>query len=431
MRISWVSVLCLTFGCSSSTTVGPTSLDASALGDLGVPTEPRDLSVASPDLSSSPDLADPAGPWPAAELTVYGAAEGLSGPILDASPDAAQNLWAISADTLYLLRPGEGTFHRYTAADGLHIGGFTDPYGGAATTWLTAMAGGGAGEVFVGYQGYETPGDPYEDTEVQKELGNADKITLGSDGTIAITRYLFHCDYQYYSCWEDRSPRRMIYAHDGTALGHLFIGFNHGVAHVWNDTFGDHVHPEVTYHTATGGTIEKIGEFYGLALTPAGDLWMAGAYAVGLQPWNPTPHFAWVDGHFIYAFTTFTDDHSLDTPDGYRENQRGAAVTPDGRLWLASVTGGLSSWMPQGPSYATIQRWPSAPAALLDLAADPDGTLWMIDSSGQLWRFDPAANLAAKVAGAPGARRVIVDTTVRPRTVYVSTSLGLAAIRAK
>src|SRR5204863_57709 len=81
--------------------------------------------------------------------------------------------------------------------------------------------------------------------------------------------------------------------------------------HVWNDTFGDHVHPEIFYQP---GNMEKIGEFYGLAVTPSGELWMAGRYGVGLQPWNPEPHFKWVDGRFKFAFSTNSGDHGLDVP---------------------------------------------------------------------------------------------------------------------
>ena len=51
---------------------------------------------------------DPAGPWPTADITTYGAAQGLdpSEAIIDANPDDGQNIWAASQDYLYVLRPG-------------------------------------------------------------------------------------------------------------------------------------------------------------------------------------------------------------------------------------------------------------------------------------------------------------------------------------
>ena len=85
-------------------------------------------------------------------------------------------IWAATRDTLYVLKPGHTTFQPYTASDGLHIGPFIDPGNNPNTTWITAIAAGHANEVFVGYYGYESD-NPYQDTEAQKELGNADKVT--------------------------------------------------------------------------------------------------------------------------------------------------------------------------------------------------------------------------------------------------------------
>lgn len=385
------------------------------------------------------------GPWPLDDLTIYGSAQGLGGGIIDANPDDAQNIWAANGETLYLLRPGTTKFQAFTAADGLHIGPFTDPYGGANETRITAIAGGAAGQVYVGYYGYETEGDPFLDSEAQKELGNGDDVRLDAAGKLSITRLLFRCDAERGAgCWENRSPRRIIYSHLGVAAGHSWWGFNHGVTHVLGDDFGDHIHPEVWY-TPTSGTEgeEKLGEFYGLAPDADGNLWMAGRYAVGLQPWNPRPHGdspsadEWVSGYFTYAFTTDTSDHSLGNEKGpyvargYVENNRGAAVTPDGRVWFARLGGGLISWDPKTGNYNTIQRWSQAPSDLMDVQADPDGTLWLVTSGGALVRFNPSGGAAQTWPGVSGVTRIYVDPTVTPRAVYVSMSSGVAVIRAK
>ncbi|MCA1663506.1 MAG: hypothetical protein LC659_04435, partial [Myxococcales bacterium] len=170
------------------------------------------------------------GPWPVADLTIYGSAQGLGGGIVDANPDEAQNIWAANGETLYVLRPGSSTFQAYTAADGLHIGPFTDPYGNANETRITAIAGGAPNQVYVGYYGYETEGNPFLDTEAQKELGNGDDVKLAAGGKLGITRLLFRCDAERAAgCWENRSPRRIIYSHLGVAAGHSWWGFNHGV----------------------------------------------------------------------------------------------------------------------------------------------------------------------------------------------------------
>jgi len=381
------------------------------------------------------DMGDPAGPWPVADLTIYGAAQGLGGEILDANPDDGQNIWAASGDTLYLLTPGATTFQAFGAADGLHIGPFTDPYGNPNLTSITAIAGGAPGQVYVGYYGYETLGNPFDDTEAQKELGNGDDVKLGGGGKLAVTRLLFRCDAERGAgCWEDRSPRRIYYTHAGLAAGHSWWGFNHGVTHVLGDEFGDHVHPEVWYEP---GNEEKLGEFYALALDAGGNLWMGGRYGVGLQPWNPMPHGpdpehdAWVSGRFIWAFTTDTSDHGMEVPRGYVENNRGAAVTPDGRLWLARLGGGLVSWDPKSGTYGTIRRWSQVPGDLVDLQADPDGTLWLVTLDGALLRFDPASGSSQTWPGVNGVTRIYLDSTVTPRAIYASMAGGLAIIRAK
>lgn len=462
MRVWSIAVAVLVAGgsgCSSSgkpTSFGTTGVPPGDEGDAAMAAP--DLGAPGPDLGttgggdmtmSGPDMANPAGPWPVADVTWYGSAQGL-GAILDANPDDAQDIWAASNDTLYLLRPGDTTFAKFTAADGLHVGPFTDAYGNPNMTYITAIAGGAPGQVYVGYYGYESLGDPYKDTEAQKELGNGDDVHVDAANKLTITRLLFRCDAERGNgCWEDRSVRRLLYTHTGIAAGHSWWGFNHGVTHMVGDDFGDHVHPEVWYPPPPGGTYgsEALGEFYGLAVDAQGNLWMAGRYAVGLQTWNPKPNGGplsdtntndqWVSGPMIYAFTTDTADHSLGyptgpwVPDKYRENNRGAAVSPDGRLWLARDGGGLVSWDPKSGSYNTIQRWAQAPSDLMDVQADPDGTIWLVTSGGALMRLDPATGAISTFAGASGVTRIYMDTTVVPRALYASTSGGLAVIRAK
>jgi hypothetical protein len=460
MRLSALTVALLIaggIGCDSSRNPGSSGTTSTGNGDNG-----NDAGTAPPDMAANggggggggggsaggPDMAmiGP-GPWPLADLTIYGSAQGLGGGLVDANPDEGQNIWAANGETLYVLRPGSSTFQAFTAADGLHIGGFTDPDGNANETRITAIAGGRAGQVYVGYYGYESD-DAFKDTDAQKHLGNGDDVTVDGSKITGITRLLFQCDAERGNgCWENRSPRRIIYSHNGVAAGHSWWGFNHGVTHVLGDDFGDHVHPEVWYTPSMPGLSgeEKLGEFYGIAPDAAGNLWMAGRYGVGLQPWNPKPHGPpatdpagdeWVSGHFIWAFTTDTSDHSLGDPSGpyvargYTENNRGAAVTPDGKLWLARLGGGLVSWDPATKNYNTIQRYGQVPSDLMDVQADPDGSLWLVTSGGSLLRFTPGGSVQSW-PGVGGVTRIYVDTMVTPRAVYVSMAAGLAVIRAK
>lgn len=451
-----LGLLCILSACSGSDTSPVTSASQPAPTQEGnpPPTQPPPTEPTPPSTPPPPPATNPAGPWPLADLTVYSTAQGLVGNVLDAGTDDAQNLWVATPDSLFLLQPGETMFRRFTAADGLHIAPFIDPNGQPTFSYITALAGGGANEVFVGYRGYEgvipPPAPPSccvpnaDFSDPRWSLGQADKVTLGTDGRLQTRHYEFRCDVSL-NCWENRSTRRMVYAHSGAAAGHLFVGLDHGVTHVFNDTFGDHIHVATWYHypDQSWATL-KIGEQYGLFVLPSGELLSGGAYGVGLQEWNPDPR-AWVQGRFLWAFTTYgpaepfnSGPHSLDVAAGYREDQRGVAMTPDGTFWFASLTHGLASTKPgvydtNGDFVITYRNVPGLPASgLIDLAADPDGRLWIIDNTGRLLRFDPATRSAQVWPGVSGARRVVMDTTVTPRAVYVSMgNNGLAVIRAR
>lgn len=452
----FVVLLFLLSACSGSDDTMTTASSPPSDGPSDGAPPPSSPPPSQPPPSNPPPPSPPAstsGPWPVADLTIYDSAHGLTGTVLDAAPDEAQNIWVATPDALVLLRPGQTTFTRYTAADGLHIVPFVDPAGQSTFSHITAVAGGHANEVFVGYKGFEgvipPPAPPSccvpnaDFSDPRWSLGQADKVLLQPDGSLQVRHYEFRCDISF-NCWENRSTRRMVFAHSGAAAGHLFVGMDHGVVHVFNDTFGDHIHVETWYHTPNQSfPTLKIGEQYGLFVLPTGELLSGGAYGVGLQSWNPDPR-AWVQGRFVWAFTTYgpaepfnSGPHSLDVTAGYREDNRGVAMTPDGTFWFASLTQGLASTKPgvlddNGDFVLTYRDVPGLPASgLVDLAADPDGTLWIVDNSGRLLRFDPVSRNVRVWQGVSGARRVVVDTTVTPRAVYVAMgNNGLAVIRA-
>ena len=448
VRLAVCALFCLLAACGGSDSSPPTT--ASSPSSSPPPGQPP----ASPPPPAQPPPSGAAGPWPVADITTYNATQSLMGSIIDASPDDAQNMWAVTPDSLYVLRPGQTTFRRYTATDGLHVQTYTDPTTGQQTVSdITATVGGHANEVFVGYRGYEQeippPAPPpccvanADFSDPRWHLGQADKVTLNADGTIQVRRYEFLCDVTT-NCWEERSTRRMIFGHSGTAAGHLFIGFDHGFDHIFNDTWGDHTHVQTFWHYDDGHEVQKMGNQYGLALFPNGDVLSAGGYGVGTQTWNADPK-AWVNERFVWAFTTYgpaepynTGEHDLVVPEGYREDNLGAAVTPDGTSWWVSPRTGLSSYNHSVAlgNFSLIRNYTNVtglPAAgLVDIAADPDGTLWIVDNTGRLLRFNPTSLTVQVWPGVSNVRRVVMDSTVVPRALYVSMGTqGLAVIRAK
>jgi len=361
----------------------------------------------------------------------YGQADGLFGAIRDVSVDAGGNVWATSSDTLYLLTPGATTFRAFTNADGLHVESFTAVDGSAATTTLTAVGGGAANVAYLGYYGYEGSADPFSDTDAQKHLGNGDKITYNpATGTISVLRYEFRCYVEHATCWEDRSVRRILVGKTGAAAGHVFWGFNHGTTHMFNDVMGDHVHPQVMWTKPDGTSYQRLGEAQSLALNPNGTLFIGSRYGVGLMNWNADP-VAWLSAKFKIAFTTYSADHSLFVPEGYKEENRGAAITSDGTVWLASATKGLASWNQSTPisSLAIWGQTGGLPSnGIVDIVADTDDTLWLITGSRALVRFDPHTQTAT-ATNIADARHLYVDATVSPRALYVARSTGLTVFR--
>lgn len=352
---------------------------------------------------------------PLPELSFYDGESNLGDVIIDAAPDEAHNIWAVSSSALYILRWGESKFRRYTNQDGLHIS-----YG------ITAVAGGRANEGFVGLEGYVSD-DPDNDPSELKRLGKAEHVRLLPDGTITSLHYADLHNDNSANYWENRSARRMLFAHEGPNAGHLFVGFNHGVDNIVDDTWGDHIHVGVFWQPENSLCI---GEWYGLALDPAtGGLWTCGRYSCGLQRFYADPK-AWVEGTFQYAFTVFTSHHSLDVPHGYREDLIAVTVAEDGSVYFLSSTFGLASWNPTAGTYAAIRPLGIPGLGLpIDVVADPDGTLWLADSE-HVMRWYPASNQTTTLSlPASDIRRLYLDRAASPRALYVSTGGGLAVYR--
>jgi hypothetical protein len=379
------------------------------------------------------------------------------------STDEAQNLWAVSHTALYLLRPGQSTFRRYTAADGLNIAN-------AASPGIMNVAGGHANEVFVGYNGADVSGlpqangDPAHDAILKK--GGIDHVSLNADGTLTVVHPDVHSDDYVvttngvtetdFSYYEDRGTRRMLYDHHFHP-GSLFVGWNHGVNRFdWGTTdpithlpYADHVHPIVTSQTS-GGVTEWMGEWRGLALDPthSGMLWMGGQYTggalnwtAGLYPWtcqrqscNPANNFyrAWAKAYGTPLFPVQNDGDSM--------NIRAAAVTSDGTVYFASGP----QWNPPfDPVYgvAVVTGWsltyldpisdlhlPSK--QLMDMVAMPDGTLAFAVLDAGLFRYNPTTHQTFQVTGVPNHINMLyLDTTVSPAALYAATDQGFTVVR--
>ena len=129
---------------------------------------------------------------------------------------------------------------------------------------------------------------------------------------------------------------------------------------------------------------------------------------------------AWVNGRFVWGFTTYgptepynNGEHDLIVPEGYREDNRGAAVTPDGTAWWGQSSHRIIELQSHDRPRKYLVDKPlhsvaGLPAAgLMDIAADPDGSLWIVDNSGRLLRFTPSTQTVQVWPGVSSVRRIV------------------------
>jgi hypothetical protein len=409
------------------------------------------------------------GPFSTAALTVYGSSQGLREAPVGASVDEGENLWVVTNQALYLLAPGEKTFHRYTAADGLHYGpGWTEP---PDITWVE---GGSKGECFVGYWFHDTnsgntPGahtylDPFA------HMGKMDQVLLQPDGTLKVNRYDLRNsnDGHFY---ETRSITSMAYDHFQHP-GNLYVGSNHGITriipakyfpprHLLDDPFNttdekvwyaDHVHPVVCIGgPCTPDRIITFGDWFGLTLADDGRLWMAGLTSAGairykealtdwVQSWQPVNPFD----------PAFGDPYPGNSPvfdppvEGDNVNLRAVAAAPDGIVWFASgetlnetwrgTTYGLASW--DGHHFTRFDpiQFGAIEYNILELQALPDGRLVLGFPTSGLLVWKPGDSKGHRVTvsdGLPGEQigRMSLDRMHDPPILFVPTDGGLAAFR--
>ncbi|GAC1343493.1 MAG: hypothetical protein NVS2B9_10760 [Myxococcales bacterium] len=423
-------------------------------------------------------------PWPV-ENRQFGAAEGiLEDTVVGFSTDESQNRWVATHQALYLLRPGETRFRRYDARAGLHLQ--TNPvrycddwapdracplYGGAADPGITEITGGGPNEVFVGYAGNTDGTQEFDDPN--RHSGKLDRVRLKGDGTLSVDRIdlVSGVSVQF---WHDRTVERLVYDHVRHAH-ELYVGTNHGVTRLLPDRYraprpgewfndvnkeymADHLHPRVCYHAACTAdeSNQRIGDWRGIALSPDGDLWVAGKWTAGKIRWTANP-IDWYarPGQQAFAFAFgdpyplpgasagFVNEPVFRVPlEGDTVSLSAVAVGKDGRVWFSS-----DPWNPADPALGVAvwdgktfrsldpqQDLGMAEQVVTDIAALPDGRLAFAGGSTGLVLYDPESGKRTALRGRgflPDDRvlRLEVDARAEPFALHVATKSGAAVLR--
>ncbi len=441
---------------------------------------------AGPPLPGGSGSKDPGpSPWGTSNAT-YAVAAGIrEQPVVGATTDEAQNLWVATPAALYLLAPGDRTFRRFDARDGLHLmsnpvqycdadfagGDRSCPIAGAAVEpGISEIEGGAAGEVFVGYHGHDDGSGDWSDPG--RHTGKLDRVRLLSGGALQVDRLdLVSTDTAQY--WHDRTVQRLLYDHE-MHVGELYAGTNHGVDRILPDRYrapgkgewflnatrewlSDHLHPQVCYHHACDASESdlRLGDWKGLALSPDGNLWVGGRWTAGQILWTPDLS-AWLSrpGNQIFK-VAFGDPYPgpcgsdycnqpvfMVPAEGDVISLQAVAVGTDGRVWFASgrttsadAPRGLAAWTGQSFEYFDPQRDVGmAESDISDMVALPDGRLALSGPSTGvvLWNPQTRAHVALR-AGADlpddHVLRLKLDRMVQPPTLYVATWGGVAALR--
>ncbi len=255
-----------------------------------------------------------------------GAAQGAPREVLGVTMDEGGNLWVAGGeDGLCLLRPDASTFRCYTMADGLKPWApwkGKDPAPEKRYLKVTAVTGGPAGTVWVGYEGrpncesefYKAPGE-LEDPAIFKS-GDADRVELNTDGTLRVQHYDIHSPAHSVPGYGHREKlctvNRIVWDKQRSAL---WLASNHGLAwaepdyqgaetcsdpailaanqwvYIEKDATGnevgretrqrckfgvmEHVHPAIAMSDDSTNEDHRLaGDVWGVAVRPDGDVWM-------------------------------------------------------------------------------------------------------------------------------------------------------------
>jgi hypothetical protein len=437
--------------------------------------------------SKSPGAIGGPGPWPISN-TIYGAAQGISEtPIVGTTTDETQNLWVATHQALYLLKPGESAFRRFSAGDGLHLPGNPVIYcdrdltggdracpieGAAVEPGITEIVGGGPNEVFVGYQGDDRGNGDWFDPG--RHTGKLDRVRLQSSGRLQVDRFdlVLGATVEF---WHNRTVERMIYDHSQHPH-ELYVGANHGVDLIRPDKFraprpgewfndvnkewmADHLHPQVCHHETCppNGSNQLLGDWRGLALAADGSLWVAGRWTAGKIRWDANlVNWAERAGNLAFEFSfgnpypspptgEFVNEPVFRPPmEGDPLSLSVFSVAPDGRVWFASgpyYSGALD--VPYGVAvwnghlfrvYDPVTQIGMAERNVRDLVALPDGRIALAGPHSGLVIWDPAPG-AHQSLRAPtwladdNVQRMELDTMVAPPALHVSTETGAAVLR--
>jgi hypothetical protein len=221
----------------------------------------------------------------------------------------------------------------------------------------------------------------------------------------------------------------------------------------YSEWMGDHLHARVCFEKPCDNTSanQRMGEWRGLAIDANGDMWHAGKWSAGLITWDPDAINWWNRAGKAYKHA-FGDPYSgpgSGNPPVFEVGMEGhdvylsaVSVCPDGTVWFGSL--GVADGVPytvasfadhKGFKYYEATSIGLPDRAVKDLVCLPDGRLAIASFSGGLVLWDPAKNAATPIRASGGLipsdeiESLELDAMANPATLHVATARGAAAIR--
>lgn len=302
--------------------------------------------------------------------TFYGPESGAPAEVWSVSSDAAGNLWVAGGmEGLFLLRPGAARFERFTVAEGLTA--YVDETGPHQQS-VVSVAGGPAGVVYAGYLGH-FGGQEDLDPPYMRKSGDADKVTLVPGG---IT--VQHVDI---SSPPNPSNPDLVNGRDkirtvwrelyDPRTGNVWFGGNHGVA-LWEAQTSrvfEHQHAAINACYPDGHCTLLSGDWFGIALDAAGDLWMGGGHRLAKLQYTDPQRFWGPVSPIIDVWPDASDDNRTD------DFVQDLAVSGS-TLYVGSIPNGLVAIDGSGGVHPVGLS--GYQARITSLEADPqDGSLWV------------------------------------------------------
>ena len=404
--------------------------DQSAPADGAIPL-PADAALPVADLVSV--IGADAAPMVNGSFTVLGGGTGFR----DVSSDQGGNVWAVTDSKVYFFKKAGGAYS-YDQGNGLAHGKYTwtdsywcigaNPCPAVNPVTFSAVAGGVAGQAFIGNIGYlgdrlnidpatgavitvqglevgkDQQPDPDERLAQQQREVATWRAALDLNGTFSGTAY--------FGGW-----------HGTSALHGLTQPRNTGVCNC--PDFEEHVHP-----FSVGGNDVFGGDVHAAFIDAMGDVWLGDRKAIYLLPQRSRG--AMTDLFVNFVVLGPNGAQFIDVFPNVDDWNYGVAADQGGGVWVASNTNGLAYLAPNTYMPTYYKQGNGIPSnQLTGVDIDAFGAVWIATQSDGVVRYTPGNQMFTRFTMAQGlpsnnVRQVQVDKHGGPaHAVYFATSNGI------